>query len=91
MSTPQWFAEFERQEAMREERLDETRARVAEWRESMAAERAYQYAIAHPEPIPEGYELVEDGSTQEGDIITRTNTGSFVEKIIRHLRPVKKP
>ncbi len=32
MSTPQWFAEFERQEAMREERLDQTRARVAEWR-----------------------------------------------------------
>jgi rubrerythrin len=32
MSTPQWFAEFERQEAMREERLDETRARLAEWR-----------------------------------------------------------
>ncbi len=26
MSTPQWFAEFERQEAMREERLDNIRA-----------------------------------------------------------------
>jgi hypothetical protein len=26
MSTPQWFAEFERQEAMREERLDIIRA-----------------------------------------------------------------
>ncbi len=27
MSTPQWFAEFERQEAMREERLDNIRAK----------------------------------------------------------------
>jgi hypothetical protein len=35
MSTPQWFAEFERQEAMREERLEQTRARVAEWRKSI--------------------------------------------------------
>ncbi len=54
-----------------------------------AAEAAYQYALAHPEPVPDGYELVTDGSTQEGDMITRTNTGSFVEKVIRHLRPKK--
>jgi hypothetical protein len=30
MSTPQWFAEFERQEAMREERIDIIRAAMSD-------------------------------------------------------------
>jgi hypothetical protein len=57
--------------------------------EAFVAGRPLPAPAATP-PIPEGYILVTDGTTQEGDILVRTNTGNFVEEIVQHLRPINR-
>jgi len=78
MSTPQWFAEFERQEAMREERLDEIRARVAEWRKGTApmarvfvTDPEWFYQIEQEEPVGPFLGQMEAGHACRAELIRR--------------------
>ncbi len=43
MSTPQWFADFERSETLRAERLDQIAEDVARWRAYCAIVRALRW------------------------------------------------